>query len=35
MFNTMSFKMDTLTPNVVITLDMTVKLSSGFGKDDF
>lgn len=34
MFNKMSFKMDMLTHNLVITLDLTVKLSSVCKEDD-
>lgn len=34
MFNKMSFKMNMLTHNLVITLEVTVKLSSGFREDD-
>lgn len=33
-FNKMSFKMNMVPHNLVITLDMTVKLSSGFKEDD-
>ena len=34
MLNKMSFKINMLTHNLVITLDMTVKLSSSFREDD-